>query len=158
AALRAVSAARVGMAHLDEQRLRRGLPALPFGAALHLGEILWGNIGAADRLDFTAIGPAVNFGQPAGGAVQTTVQDGPCVRRACPGAGAAAVRVWTPCAPRYPFAMGGLPPAGELSRLLRPIGQISIPTLRRSGARWGSVSRPSFFFGPAFAAAPRAPR
>jgi len=29
--------------------------------ALHLGEILWGNIGAADRLDFTAIGPAVNL-------------------------------------------------------------------------------------------------
>jgi class 3 adenylate cyclase len=61
AALRAVSAARIGMAHLDEQRLRQGLPALPFGAALHLGEILWGNIGAADRLDFTAIGPAVNL-------------------------------------------------------------------------------------------------
>jgi len=61
AALCAVSAARVGMAHLDEQRLRQGLPALPFGAALHLGEILWGNIGAADRLDFTAIGPAVNL-------------------------------------------------------------------------------------------------
>ena len=61
AALRAVSAARTGMAHLDEQRHRQGLPALPFGAALHLGEILWGNIGAADRLDFTAIGPAVNL-------------------------------------------------------------------------------------------------
>ena len=61
AALRAVSAARIGMAHLDEQRIRQGLPALPFGAALHLGEILWGNIGAADRLDFTAIGPAVNL-------------------------------------------------------------------------------------------------
>ena len=38
-----------------------GLPPLRFGAALHLGEILWGNIGAADRLDFTAIGPAVNL-------------------------------------------------------------------------------------------------
>ena len=61
AALRAVSATRIGMAHLDEQRIRQGLPALPFGAALHLGEILWGNIGAADRLDFTAIGPAVNL-------------------------------------------------------------------------------------------------
>jgi adenylate cyclase len=61
AALRAVSAARVGMAHLDEARTRQGLPPLPFGAALHLGEILWGNIGAADRLDFTAIGPAVNL-------------------------------------------------------------------------------------------------
>jgi adenylate cyclase len=61
AALRAVAAARVGMAHLDEERGRQGLPLLPFGAALHLGEILWGNIGAADRLDFTAIGPAVNL-------------------------------------------------------------------------------------------------
>jgi class 3 adenylate cyclase len=29
--------------------------------ALRLGEILWGNIGAAHRLYFTAIGPAVNL-------------------------------------------------------------------------------------------------
>ena len=28
--------------------------------ALHLGEVVYGNIGAADRLDFTVIGPAVN--------------------------------------------------------------------------------------------------
>ena len=61
AALRAVTAARAGMAHLDAARQREGLSPLPFGAALHLGEILWGNIGAADRLDFTAIGPAVNL-------------------------------------------------------------------------------------------------
>jgi adenylate cyclase len=61
AALRAVTAARVGMAHLNNERRAQGLPPLPFGAALHLGEMLWGNIGAADRLDFTAIGPAVNL-------------------------------------------------------------------------------------------------
>ena len=61
AALRAVTAARAGMAHLDTVRQAQGQPPLPFGAALHLGEILWGNIGAADRLDFTAIGPAVNL-------------------------------------------------------------------------------------------------
>jgi adenylate cyclase len=61
AALRALVAARAGMAHLDAVRQSRALPPLPFGAALHLGEILWGNIGAADRLDFTAIGPAVNL-------------------------------------------------------------------------------------------------
>jgi adenylate cyclase len=61
AALRAVLAARAGMAHLDEARRGQGLSPLPFGAALHLGEMLWGNIGAADRLDFTAIGPAVNL-------------------------------------------------------------------------------------------------
>ena len=61
AALRSIGAVRAGMARLDAERQARGLPALPFGAALHLGEILWGNIGAADRLDFTAIGPAVNL-------------------------------------------------------------------------------------------------
>src|SRR5579863_10547246 len=61
AALRAVSAARAGMASLDEARGRQGLPLLPFGVALHVGEMLWGNIGAADRLDFAAIGPAVNL-------------------------------------------------------------------------------------------------
>jgi adenylate cyclase len=61
AALRAVSSARAGMAHLDVARRGQGLPSLDFGAALHLGEILWGNVGAADRLDFTAIGPAVNL-------------------------------------------------------------------------------------------------
>ena len=61
AALSAVRAARAGMAHLDEARSRRGQPPLPFGMALHLGDMLWGNIGTADRLDFTAIGPAVNL-------------------------------------------------------------------------------------------------
>ncbi|ANW02615.1 adenylate/guanylate cyclase domain-containing protein [Bradyrhizobium icense] len=61
AALRAVASAKAGMAHLDIARREQRLPCLSFGVALHLGEILWGNVGAADRLDFTAIGPAVNL-------------------------------------------------------------------------------------------------
>ena len=61
AALRAVIAARAGMDRLNTERQTQGLPPLSFGAALHLGEMLWGNIGAADRLDFTAIGAAVNL-------------------------------------------------------------------------------------------------
>jgi class 3 adenylate cyclase len=60
-ALRAAASATAGMAHLDTTRRERGLPPLSFGVALHLGEILWGNVGTADRLDFTAIGPAVNL-------------------------------------------------------------------------------------------------
>jgi len=61
AALRAVGAARAGMTHLNQGRAKQGLPALQFGMALHLGDMVWGNIGTADRLDFTAIGPAVNL-------------------------------------------------------------------------------------------------
>ncbi|WP_191058656.1 adenylate/guanylate cyclase domain-containing protein [Geminicoccus harenae] len=61
AAMRAVAAARAGMDHLDHSRAANGLPPLPFGTALHVGEMLWGNIGTADRLDFTAIGPPVNL-------------------------------------------------------------------------------------------------
>jgi adenylate cyclase len=61
AALNAVVAARAGMIHLDAMRRQQGLPSLSFGMALHLGDMLWGNIGTADRLDFTAIGPAVNL-------------------------------------------------------------------------------------------------
>jgi adenylate cyclase len=60
-ALRAVASAKAGMAHLDTRRREQGMPQLSFGVALHLGEMLWGNVGAADRLDFTAIGPAVNL-------------------------------------------------------------------------------------------------
>ena len=32
-----------------------------FGLALHVGKVLYGNIGGGDRLDFTCIGPAVNL-------------------------------------------------------------------------------------------------
>jgi adenylate cyclase len=31
------------------------------GVAVHVGEVMYGNIGAADRLDFTVIGHAVNL-------------------------------------------------------------------------------------------------
>jgi adenylate cyclase len=39
---------------------RRDGQGLEFGMALHVGEVAYGNIGAARRLDFTVIGPAVN--------------------------------------------------------------------------------------------------
>ena len=32
-----------------------------FGLALHVGEVMYGNIGGGNRLDFTCIGPAVNL-------------------------------------------------------------------------------------------------
>jgi adenylate cyclase len=35
--------------------------SIRFGLALHVGEVLYGNIGGGNRLDFTCIGPAVNL-------------------------------------------------------------------------------------------------
>jgi adenylate cyclase len=32
-----------------------------FGVALHVGEVLYGNVGSNNRLDFTCIGPAINL-------------------------------------------------------------------------------------------------
>lgn len=32
-----------------------------YGVALHIGDVLYGNVGAVNRLDFTCIGPAVNL-------------------------------------------------------------------------------------------------
>lgn len=34
---------------------------LPFVAALHVGPVVYGNIGSPDRLDFTVVGPTVNY-------------------------------------------------------------------------------------------------
>ena len=45
---------------LNAARAEAGVPAAAVDFALHLGEVLYGNVGAADRLDFTVIGPAIN--------------------------------------------------------------------------------------------------
>jgi adenylate cyclase len=60
----ALAAAREARAKIDE--LGRGCErgetrAVRFGLALHLGRVLYGNIGSGNRLDFTCIGPAVNL-------------------------------------------------------------------------------------------------
>jgi adenylate cyclase len=52
---RALDAAREARAAVAK------LPDVHFGLALHVGEVLFGNIGGGGRLDFTCIGPAVNL-------------------------------------------------------------------------------------------------
>ena len=48
------------MADLNAQRTDDGLPVSNYTLALHACEILYGNIGSENRLDFTVIGPTVN--------------------------------------------------------------------------------------------------
>lgn len=59
-ALKAVRSARGAIETDRERRLAAGQPAPDFGIALHVGPVIYGNIGAPDRLDFTVIGPTVN--------------------------------------------------------------------------------------------------
>lgn len=44
----------------NAERVEGGKVPFAAGIALHRGEVLYGNVGAEDRLDFTVIGPAVN--------------------------------------------------------------------------------------------------
>jgi adenylate cyclase len=60
AVLAAVEARRAIDA-LNRRREADGEAVVRFGLALHVGEVNFGNIGAAARLDFTVIGPAVNY-------------------------------------------------------------------------------------------------
>jgi adenylate cyclase len=45
---------------VNTERAEHGEPGLAIGVALHLGQVMYGNIGARDRLDFTVISSAVN--------------------------------------------------------------------------------------------------
>lgn len=60
-ALAAAEAALGAMHTLNVERAAWGQPILRCGIALHVGDVMYGNIGAPDRLDFTVIGPAVNL-------------------------------------------------------------------------------------------------
>lgn len=60
AAVRAALGGRRNMRRLNEKRALRGLDPLGYGVGVHLGDVMYGNIGSAKRLDFTVIGPAVN--------------------------------------------------------------------------------------------------
>jgi adenylate cyclase len=59
-ALKAAAELRSAFPAFNAERKAAGKPVMDFGLALHLGEVLYGNIGASDRLDFTVVGPAVN--------------------------------------------------------------------------------------------------
>jgi adenylate cyclase len=59
--LTAARHAQTNVAALSDSIAIDNFDGLRFGLALHLGEVLYGNIGGGNRLDFTCIGPAVNL-------------------------------------------------------------------------------------------------
>jgi adenylate cyclase len=61
AALIAAERAQAALGEENERRGKAGLPRIEYGLALHLGDVMYGNIGSDTRLDFTVIGPAVNL-------------------------------------------------------------------------------------------------
>lgn len=59
--LHAVTEARQAMAALNERNNGTGRAPLNYGIGVHVGDVMYGNIGSSSRLDFTVIGPAVNM-------------------------------------------------------------------------------------------------
>jgi len=59
-ALRAAVEGQAANRKLNARRILRGEPSLEADAVLHFGEVVYGNVGASRRLDFTVIGRAVN--------------------------------------------------------------------------------------------------
>lgn len=60
-ALSAASSAKSAIEEVNRLRTGAGNAALEYGIALHVGDVMYGNIGGENRLDFTVIGPAVNL-------------------------------------------------------------------------------------------------
>jgi adenylate cyclase len=59
--LHAVTEARQAMIALNERNGETGRAPLNYGIGIHVGDVMYGNIGSQSRLDFTVIGPAVNM-------------------------------------------------------------------------------------------------
>ena len=60
AALKAEAKLRRRQQALNERRAAEGRPVTGVYLGLHVGDVLYGNIGSRERLDFTVVGPAVN--------------------------------------------------------------------------------------------------
>jgi len=60
AAVRAALAMRSNLEQLNRELLAAGQPALSQGIGLHFGDVIAGNLGSPDRLEFTVIGASVN--------------------------------------------------------------------------------------------------
>ncbi len=60
-ALTAAVEANARIVEVNEKRACKGWLPLDYGLALHVGEVIYGNIGTRDRLEFTVVGEAANY-------------------------------------------------------------------------------------------------
>jgi adenylate cyclase len=60
AALAAARDARSRVDALNQRRETRGEAPLEFGLALHVGDVMYGNLGVPERMQFTVVGAAAN--------------------------------------------------------------------------------------------------
>ena len=60
-ALASAENAQATIAAVNAVRADAGEARIDYGIALHVGDVMYGNIGGENRLDFTVIGPAVNL-------------------------------------------------------------------------------------------------
>jgi adenylate cyclase len=60
-ALKAAENAGAALSAYNADRTQAGEAPVDYGIALHVGDVLYGNIGGENRLDFTVVGPAVNL-------------------------------------------------------------------------------------------------
>ena len=84
-----LEAAREARANVEAMQIPIGetIERFRFGVALHVGRVLYGNIGGGNRLDFTCIGPAVNLAarlEKMAGRLHRTILASAAFAAACP--------------------------------------------------------------------------
>jgi adenylate cyclase len=126
-----LEAARESFANVEALQYPIGdsIERFRFGVALHLGRILYGNIGGGNRLDFTCIGPAVNLAarlEKIAGRLHRTIVASQAFTDACPGG-------WTDLGE---FPIAGFSKAERVYGLLdeMPSGAVSRPPVHSSGS------------------------
>ena len=161
---RALEAARAALHRVETvnaERTPRQLPVTGFYLALHVGDVFYGNIGSAERLDFTVIGPAVNEVSRIAGMSRSLDQD---ILLSSAFAGAAgdardATGVARPlCAPRHSPAAGAVHARSfGLTEPLRRDRAGTVPPPRPASARRSVRRSPAPNRRPASSPAVRGP-
>lgn len=59
-AMQATASAQERLTEFNAERARAGLKPIDFGIGLHVGNVMFGNIGVPERLEFSVVGPAAN--------------------------------------------------------------------------------------------------